>query len=240
MSVVKYEKKVDLTGKKKNGFAKTIRLEGALPRINTYQNALDKGHTVEPETYKEGEKTQIFFFTKGKGYVTTESTSHNITENAVFVPLYDSEKFAFYATEDLEWLEITIDLLEKEVAKMDNARMALPHFRLVSQCLRYEEKFKGPGMLSYSVIQHDDVCGLGMASMGVARGTGPNVVGDHKHDDLAQWYYGLEDNSIRYTADNKTVDFKPGDITFTPKGYTHSVEAKENEIINYVWFEYVY
>ncbi|MFA5602955.1 MAG: hypothetical protein WDA21_04455 [Bacilli bacterium] len=239
MSVVKFQKRVDLSSQKKDGFAKTVRLEGAFPRINTYQCELDKGHHVELETYKEGEKSQIFFFTKGKGYIATESTSYNINENALFVPLYDSERFAFYATEGLEWLEITIDLIEEEVAKLDFARMALPHFCPVSECLRYEEKFKGPGVLSYSVIQHDEICGLGMASMGVTRGVGPNFVGDHKHDDLAQWYYGLEDNSIRYTADNTTVELKQGDMTFTPKGYLHSVEAKEDEVINYVWFEYI-
>ncbi|MCK9288271.1 MAG: cupin domain-containing protein [Sphaerochaetaceae bacterium] len=239
MSVVKYQKKVDLSGIKKDGFAKTIRLDGAFPRINLYQCELDKGHYVTPETFKEGEKSQIFFFTKGKGYVATETTTHNITENAIFIPLYDTEKFAFYSTEGLEWLEITIDLVEEEIAKMDFARMTLPYFCPLSKCLRYEEKFKGNGVLSYSVIQHDEICGLGMASMGVTVGKGPNYVGDHSHVDLAQWYYGLEGNSIRYTADNTTVELKQGDMTYTPKGYVHASEAKEGEIINYVWFEYI-
>jgi hypothetical protein len=28
-------------------------------------------------------------------------------------------------------------------------------------------------------------------------------------------------------------------MTFTPKDCLHAVEAKEDEVINYVWFEYI-
>jgi hypothetical protein len=117
-----------------------------------------------PDLYAK--KTQIFFFTKGSGYIARPATAHNITEEAVFVPLFDKEKFSIRAGEDLEFVEILVNVMPEDMDKMNKMRMTLPHFQLHHACDRYEEDFKGAGMISRS-------------SMGSVYAAGPNLNGEH-------------------------------------------------------------
>ena len=127
-----------------------------------------------PDLYAK--KTQIFFFTKGSGYIARPATAHNITEEAVFVPLFDKEKFSIRAGEDLEFVEILVNVMPEDMDKMNKMRMTLPHFQLHHACDRYEEDFKGAGMISRSIIHYGL---LGRSSMGSVYAAGPNLNGEH-------------------------------------------------------------
>ena len=209
-------------------------LPGSYPGVSIFKNILKAKKKYDVTTYSETQKSQIFFFAKGKGYVGTEHGAHNITEEAVFVPLFNSEKIFIYAVTDLEFLEILVDLTPEDVANMKKARMTLPHFSLMSNCMRYEEDFKGPGMISYGIIRNRF---LGRSSMGAVIADGPNVNGEHSHSNIEQWYYGLEGTCFTYKASGKTFTVKDGDLTYTTKTVPHASETGAGQKIRYVWFE---
>jgi hypothetical protein len=209
-------------------------LPGSYPGVSIFKNVLKAKKRFDVTTYGVAEKTQIFFFTKGWGYVGTEDTAHYISEEAVFVPLYDIETIFIHAATDLEFLEILVDLTPEDTANMKKVRMTLPYFSLMSNCMRYEEDFKGAGMISYSIIRNRF---LGRVSMGAVLADGPNVNGVHSHDNLEQWYYGLKDAYFEYTADGKTYTVKDGDLTYTTKAIPHASETGEGHKMRYVWFE---
>jgi len=143
-------------------------------------------------------------------------------------------KIFIYAATDLEFLEILVDQTPEDVAMVKKLRMTLPHFSLMSNCPRYEEDFKGPGMISYSIIRNKL---LARSSMGAVLAEGPNVNGEHSHENLEQWYYGLEGTCFQYTADGDTYTVKDGDLTYTTKAIPHASETGEGQIMRYVWFE---
>jgi len=209
-------------------------LPGSYPGVTIYKNILKEKKRYDITTYSETQKTQIFFFTKGKGYVGTEHGAHNITEEAVFVPLYNSEKIFIYAVTDLEFLEILVDLTPEDVATMKKVRMTLPHFSLMSNSLRYEEDFKGPGTISYGIIRNRF---LGRCSMGSVIADGPNVNGQHSHENLEQWYYALEGAYFTYKAGGESHAVRDGDLTYTTKSVPHESETGAGNKMRYVWFE---
>ena len=211
-------------------------LSGSCPGVSFYKSVLKAKKRFDLTTYSETQKTQILFFTRGKGYVGTENGAHNITEEAVFVPLYDSEKVFIYAVTDLEFIEILVDLSPEDVAAMKKVRMTLPYFCLMSDCFRYEEDFKGPGTISYGIIKK---MFLGRVLMGAVIAEGPNVNGEHSHKDLDQWYFGLEGACFKYSAGGETFTVKAGDLTHTGRGIVHRSETGAGQKMRYMWFELI-
>jgi len=114
------------------------QFEGVLVKLRQLQAGAD----YKPELYVK--KNQVFFFTKGSGYIAMPKIAYNITEQAVFVPLFDKEKFFIRADADLEFIEILIDLAKEDIERLADMRMTLPHFKLHSQCERYEERSRVP------------------------------------------------------------------------------------------------
>ncbi len=212
-----------------NGLKKGIMLPDAFPGIETYKCQLKAGSRIDPELYND--KIQIFFFTKGTGYVANQHEAFNIKEIAYFIPMQDEEPFFIQAGTDMEFLHLVVTMNEYDKSEFKKVRVFLPDFNNLSTCPRYYEGFKGPGVKSYTIVEHDN---LARISMGVIQGDGPEEVGEHCHDYLHQWYYGLKDADFSYTAGGDTVHVEEGDWMCIPKGTPHS--SKGNNI-NYLWFE---
>ena len=85
-------------------------LPGTFPGAHNYKCFLKAGHDVQPEKYAD--KTAVYCFTAGKGYVTTDKFARNITELAFFVPDFDNGDFTIHAVEDLEFLCLVLDMTE--------------------------------------------------------------------------------------------------------------------------------
>lgn len=233
MATIQHQKRAEMKMEDMGGGLKrALMLPDLFEGVETYKCELAAGSKAEPEVYSD--KIQIFFFTKGTGYIGTKDRAHNITEVAVFVPMLDSEEFFIQAGTDMEYLNLVVKMNDFDYEEFNKVRMVLPSFSLLSNCVQYYEGFKGPSVKSYTIVEHDN---LARISMGVVTGKGPDVVGEHFHTNLQQWYYGLADGSFRFSAEGETVRMEDGDFSCIPKGAKHSVIAEAGETINYVWFE---
>lgn len=215
-------------------------LSSAEPLLDCYPGVvlkvcrLQAGSELVPEIHAK--KTQLFFFTRGSGYIARPAVAHNITEEAIFAPLFDKEKFSIRAGTDMEFVEILADLSDEDLHTMHHMRMTLPHFRLHSECERYEEDFKGPGVISRAIIHHRL---LGRCSMGSVHAAGPNFTGEHSHEDLEQFFFGLGGTRFTFNADGESVVVGEGDFTHIPKKAKHSMRAEKGAVMYYVWFEII-
>jgi len=215
-----------------SGLKRGLMLPGMFEGVETLKCEQAAGSKAVPEIYKD--KIQIFLFTKGTGYIGTKDRAHNITEVAVFVPMLDTEEFFIQAGTDMEYLNLIVTMNDFDRVEFNKVRMVLPSFSLLSNCVRYYEGFKGPNVTSYTVVEHDN---LARISMGIITGEGPEYVGEHFHENLQQWYYGLSGSKFNFTAEGETIHVEEGDWTCIPKGAKHSVRAEAGEKINYAWFE---
>lgn len=236
MSKMKFQKGVDTKLEFFDGFAKTTMLPGAYEATDVNKCVLKAGHKWEAEFYNFEDKVQMIFFVDGKGYITLPNQAFNITEPAVFVPSFDSEKFVVKAAEntDLEFLQFVCKQSDFDKKMMNTIRTTLPRFKLLSDAETYEEPFKGPGVKSPILIMHRL---FGKFSMGANIGNGPTYVGTHIHYDLVQWYYPFKGSRIQYTADGETVEMVGGDLSYIPKAVKHSSKTAKGDKCDYVWFE---
>lgn len=232
MSLMRSVKREEISQVFKNGFAKGEMLPNTYPGVATYKCSLQAGASIEPKVYTD--KTQIFFFTKGTGYIGASKQAYNITETAVYIPMFGDEGFSIKAGTDLEFLELLVDITEDDKQKLHHSRMTLPHFRLISDCDRYEEGFKSPGIISYIIVTRGR---LARVLMGLVEGDGPDYVGEHSHETVMQWFYGLDGTKFEFTAEGNTIVVEDGDWVYIPEKTLHSATTNAGEKIKYVWFE---
>ena len=153
---------------------------------------------------------------------------------AVFVPKFDTVRFVFHAKTDLEFLQFVGKMNDYDIKRIGAISLSMPRFRNLKDCWTYDEDFKTSNIKSYMVVEHRF---LGRFSLGAVIGNGPCTVGTHMHPDLLQWCYLLPGASYCYKADGNAVDVSEDDMTFIPVGSHHSVEVKEGDVMDYIWFE---
>ena len=112
--------------------------------------------------------------------------------------------------------------------------MSLPRFRGVSEAWHYKEDFTGADIQQMMMLEHRN---LGRLSMGANFGTGPNYIGQHIHNELAQWYFPLPGSDFIYTAGGEEVHMTGGDLSYTPTGFWHGSRVEAGKKCDYIWFE---
>lgn len=191
-----------------------------------------------PAVYSDMEKMQIFVFTGGTGIVTAGTRVFCIDEQSVFIPDFEKDVIRIFAGEDdLKMIRITGPMIEVDRRQMRNCRYVLPRFVRFSETIRYTERFTQES--GAKVWQHSVIAGrhLGRYTMGWVIGEGPDFVGQHVHPSLEQWYFMLDGADFLYSAGDREIPVKEGDISFTPHGTSHGSACEENGFINYLWFE---
>lgn len=232
-----YQSHKDMKKEFVDGISVFNMLEGVYPGVVTAKVNMQAGTKWVPEVYGKDDKIQIFFTTEGRGYFATPSKAYNFDGNYVFVPNFDEETVFIQAATDVEILHLSFELSDWDKKELYETIMTLPRFHKMEDSLQYEEPFKGPGMKSYLILEHEF---LGRASLGAVIADGPNVNGEHSHPDLVQWYYALPGSKFTYTVEGEgTYEVEGGDLTFTGVKRVHSSETPANAKIDYIWFEMI-
>ncbi|NCB62983.1 MAG: cupin domain-containing protein [Clostridia bacterium] len=239
MSLIKVARYSDTSYDYHGGYAHTPILVGEFDQARFERCALQPGCSVTPEVYAVSEHNQLFILTAGKGFITTPRQAWNITEPGVFIPEFDAERFTITCSADskqpLEFLHIVTELNDYDKTCLVESRMVLPRFRSISQGWTYDEDFKdNDATTSIMLVEHRN---LGRLSMGCVRGVGPATIGQHIHNELAQWYYPLPGSVFTYTGGGEEVRMTGGDLSFTPTGFWHGSKAEDGVPYDYIWFE---
>ena len=86
-------------------------------------------------------------------------------------------------------------------------------------------------------LSEDEHRNLGRLSMGCVKGNGPIEIGQHIHNELAQWYFPLPGSDFIYTAGGEEVHMTGGDLSYTPTGFWHGSRVEAGKKCDYIWFE---
>ena len=210
-----------------------------LPRTHKYVRGfkciLKAGSTVSPKLFAD--KTVVFIFSQGIGYVTTPQKAFNINEISFFVPEFNKDHYSIVAATDMEYMMIITDMVQSDWDAYENLHVVLPLFRKLSESEPYVQNCKGPKTESWSVIHSGT---LARVLMGVVRAEGAGEGTFEKgHPSVDQWNYALPTADFELSVDNKdTVDQYEGDWSFVPAGLDHALTGKKGKKTFYVWFEH--
>lgn len=233
MGIIQFQKKEDMVFEKMpNGVSRAEMLPGMVEGVHTYKCQVKAGDVVELEVFSD--ITQLLYFTEGEGYVTTAKKAFNITEPSLFIPNMDKESNMLHAVTDMEFLQLTCQMLPEDHEQWEHWHIALPRFCPISGCIEYVEGFRPEDIHAYSIL---DTHFITRMTMGAIIGQGPNKAEPHSHNNLYQWYYGMKGTKFIYRAADEEIELSHGDWAFIPINIEHSIEIKEGEQVNYVWFE---
>ena len=238
MALVKISRGADIQHNYVNGVSRVSILEGAYKDAAVERISLQPGADFSAELYTREQHNQVFLITAGKGYIVTPRRVFNITEVSVFVPDFDKESVTFHcaadAKETMEIVHFVTELNDYDKTCLKEAHMSLPRFRGVSGAWHYKEDFTGADIQQMMLLEHRN---LGRLSMGANFGTGPNYIGQHIHNELAQWYFPLPGSDFIYTAGGEEVHMTGGDLSYTPTGFWHGSRVEAGKKCDYIWFE---
>ena len=238
MALVKISRGADIQHNYVNGVSRVSVLEGTYKDATVERISLQPGADFSIELYSRQQHNQVFLITAGKGYIVTPRRVFNITEVSVFVPDFDKESVTFHCAADakgtMEIVHFVTELNDYDKTCLKEAHMSLPRFRGVSGAWHYKENFTGADIQQMMLLEHRN---LGRLSMGCVKGNGPIEIGQHIHNELAQWYFPLPGSDFIYTAGGEEVHMTGGDLSYTPTGFWHGSRVEANKKCDYIWFE---
>ena len=217
-----------------NGFACCELLPGSYDGgIRNYKCWLKAGCQVSPEL--RAKDTVLLMFGKGKGYITSASQMHFITEPSFYVPAFAQEAYTVHALEDMEFVMSVIEMNEWDWQKYNECHVRLPFFMKYTDGTVYDQDCKGPHTTSWLILGREQI---GRIMLGVVRAVGEGTT-EKGHSTVAQWNYCLGDADFELTvADAPAEAHKAGEWSYVPAGLDHSLVAKPGKEVFYVWFEH--
>lgn len=216
------------------GYFQTEVLAGSYDGgIRNYKCFLKAGSDVKPVLYHD--KTVVYMFGKGRGYVTDTVEAHNITELSFYLPDFDKSPFEIHAIDDMEFIMSVVDMNEWDKERFDHSHLHLPFFLKYTDGQVYDQDCKGPNTTSWLVVGPGQ---MGRILMGVVRAVGEGT--DEKgHPTVAQWNYSIDHAEFELSVDHQEpVIQRGGDFSFVPAGPDHSLIAKPGKEVFYVWYEH--
>lgn len=224
-------RKEEMRGEYQNGFARMELLPESFPGVHNYKCFLKAGHTVSPEKYAD--KSAVYCFTSGKGYVTTPNWARNIEDLSFFVADFDNSDFAVHAATDMEFLCLVLDMDDEDKKAHEACHTTLPFFVSFSESREYTQDCKGPHTRSWQVLNRGEI---GRNLLGVVKAVGEGCI-EKGHPEVDQWNYGLDNADFTLQVENEKIDHHAGDWSFVPAGLDHSLTAEPGKEVAYIWFE---
>lgn len=215
-----------------NGYAEKELLPGTHPLVRGYKCILKKKSFHSPLMYKD--KTVVFIFSKGKGYITNSEKAYNIEGVCFFIPDFDSDQYTIYAAEDMEYMMVITDMIPSDIEAYKNTHIILPLFKKLSDCDQYTQTCKGPHTQSWSVVHSGN---LARVLIGVVKADGEGTT-EKGHPAVDQWNYCLPGADFHLTVEDETINTEEGDWSFVPAGLDHSLLSDKGKSVFYVWFEH--
>ena len=77
-------------------------------------------------------------------------------------------------------------------------------------------------------------------AMGSVETRDEDLVAQHTHPMLEQYFYGLQDNSCELLIDNNAFPFAGNTLIHIPLGSNHGVRSADGQVIHYLWMDFLF
>ena len=139
-----------------------------------------------------------------------------------------------YLLGDAHLLEIRWKLTEKEIQEMESA--ALPFTQTYEQAQKYRDPFKSEKTISRAIVPHRV---LPRFAMGSVETYGTDLIGQHAHPLLDQFFYSFSENDCILLIDSLQHPMKGDTILHIPLGSNHGVFVGETQCAHYLWIDFI-
>ncbi|GAB1855471.1 hypothetical protein MHTCC0001_03050 [Flavobacteriaceae bacterium MHTCC 0001] len=178
------------------------------------------------------EKQYIYIALKGAGSIEYNNEGIKVSDKSLFVPKPGTE-FKLNCDSDCTFILFKYNLKEEEIANLDDTEYPV-HIQYEA-CEKYRDYFKSEKTVSRTLV-HPFV--LPRFSLGSVETTGVDRVEPHAHPILDQYFFSFPENQCTLLVDGEEFPYGPNNLLHIPLGSDHGVDAKEGDVVHYLWVDF--
>ncbi len=217
---------VGMTGKHE-----MLMLEGEIFGAAIYHLALPEGERLSFEG--QSAFIRIFFLCRGAVTFRAEGKAFFYDRKAVFAALPQSA-VQIQAQADSSILEICWDMEESDLADLAAGADHFPLTEAYEDAAQYRDFFKSETTISRAIIRQSVIPRFAMGSV---EAKGDDLVGQHAHPLLDQFFFSFPENDMDLLIDCRICPMKGDTLVHIPLGSNHGVIARGDQKMHYLWID---
>lgn len=179
---------------------------------------------------------RILFLIRGEArFSDGGAEAAHFNERAVFVAAPE-KTVTIRTAEGCRLLEIQWKLTETDIKALAEAAEALPVARRYLDAEQYRDPFKSMKTISRALIPHRV---LPRFAMGSVETHGTDLIGQHEHPLLDQFFFSFPENDCVLLIDDLRYPMKGDTLLHIPLGSNHGVEVGETQCAHYLWIDFI-
>lgn len=182
----------------------------------------------------EKETIRILFECFGGAAVSSGNARATLDGRAVYTDMPGSD-ISFEATSDSGVLEIKWALNGDDIKELIAKKDRFPFTEPYADALQYRDPFKSETTISRAIIVHDFIPRFAMGSV---EAKGDDLVGQHAHPLLDQFFFSFPENDADLLIDCRIFNLKGDTLVHIPLGSNHGVIARGAQRMHYLWLDF--
>lgn len=207
-------------------------LTGEIPGATVYHHKLPAGESFTSAALPAA--LRFFFLCDGSATFCANANEVAYAEKAVFVPALTDE-VTISAQSNAGVLEIQWAMNDTDLAEIAETKPAFPITARYVDAMQYRDPFKSEKTISRAIIPHRV---LPRFAMGSVETYGDDLIGQHEHPLLDQFFFSFAENNMDLLLDDIVYPMGGDTLLHIPLGCNHGVSVKGDQVAHYIWIDF--
>lgn len=213
------------------GNCRILLLPGEIPGAAVSCLHLPSGETISLEG--QNEHICILFLCSGSVTFEAEHKTFSYHERALFTAKPQSD-ILISAHSDAILLEICWDMSENDLKDLEKSTTEFPISLAYADAEQYRDFFKSETTISRALLKQSVIPRFAMGSV---EANGDDLVGQHAHPLLDQFFFSFPENDMNLLIDCHICPMKGDTLLHIPLGSNHGVIAQGDQKMHYLWID---
>lgn len=178
---------------------------------------------------------RILFLCDGEVGFSSRQNTVIYNEKAVFVE-NPQESVEVAANSAVSLLEIQWDLTEADWQEIGLSETIYPVTARYQDTIQYRDPFKSQKTISRAILPQRV---LPRFAMGSVETYSDDLIGQHAHPLLDQFFFSFPENDMELLLDNIVYPMKGETLLHIPLGCNHGVQVGSNQCAHYIWIDFL-
>lgn len=206
-------------------------LPGEIPGAAVIHHTLPAGERLTLPGQQEF--IRILFLCEGAARFAAAGKTARYAEKAMFTAKPESE-VQIEAETDAVLLEIRWAMNESDLADLAASKEEFPLTEAYADCTQYRDFFKSETTISRAILKQGVIPRFAMGSV---EARGDDLVGQHAHPLLDQFFFSFPENDMDLLIDCRICPMKGDTLLHIPLGSNHGVIARGSQRMHYLWID---